>query len=283
MGMNRVAVALSALALVASCSKPRPAKLAVAAPPPDPTPTAPVEPAPPPSRVPADVPAFGAAADGDPSKAAELLGEIEMQLDMVGEVEPGDDLWNQALLAVKTDPSSARARVVLARVVNDDAFTEAQLRPLLTAEGCADCADALLNVDVESWPAAAPIVGEVVPSPQRKVIFALDEFISSGDKATIAGFFKGKKLTVTTDCLSCELSGEGGGGSTKKSTGAKALALLVSLRKEDNLFTMGGWYCAKDCCTASSSFNGTPNGHTYVQSVCFSPGTTTVNQLSLID
>lgn len=280
MGMNRV-IALSVLALVASCSKPRPAKLAVAAPPPDPAPTAAADPAPQPSRVPADVPAFGATSDSDPAKAAELLGEIELQLDMVGEVEPGDDLWNQALLAVKTDPSSARARVVLARVVNDDGFTEAQLRPLLTAEGCADCADALLNVDVESWPAAAPIVGEVVPSPQR--IFALDEFISSGDKATIAGFFKGKKLTVTTDCLSCELSGEGGGGSTKKSTGAKALALLVSLKKDDNLYTMGGWFCAKDCCTASSSFNGTPNGNTYVQSVCFAAGTTTINELSLID
>jgi hypothetical protein len=282
MGMNRVVVALSALALFASCSKPRPAKLDVAAPPPAPVAAAPTEPEPPASTAPSDLPAFGAGG-GDPAKAADLLMEIEVQIDMVGEVAPGDDLWNQAVQAVKLDPNSAKARVMLAQIVNDDAFTEAQLGALVAADECDDCADALLNIDVEAWPVAAPIVAKVTASPQRRVIDALSAFTSSGDKASIAAYFKGKKLTITTECLSCELSGEGGGGGTKKSTGAKALSLLVSLQKDENLYTMGGWYCSMDCCAGSSSFNGTPNGNTYVQSVCFAAGTTTVTELSLID
>lgn len=282
MGKHCVVAVSLVLALSASCSKPPPAKLAVAQPPAPAEPAAPVEPEPP-SRVPTGLPAFDPAAEGDATKAAELLAEIEMQAEMGGEVEPGDEVWNQAIEAVKLDPSSARARVFLAQLVNDDGFTAAQLDALVTAEACDDCADTLLNIDTDAWPAAAPFVEKVTASPQRKVIDALRAYVASGDKATIAGFFKGKKVTITTDCLSCELSGEGGGGGTKKSTGAKALALLVSLHKDENLYTMDGWYCAKDCCAASSSFNGTPNGNTYVQAVCFAAGTTTVTELSLID
>ena len=239
MGIHRAA-ALSSFVIVAACSRPAPVVFKPPAPAaPVATETEAATEASEPSKVPTDLPRFGATPDADPAKAAELLQEVEMMLmEGGGTFEPGDEHWNNVLLAVTTDPGSPRARVMVAQMVNDDAFTAAQLEPLVTAADCSDCADALLNIDVEALPAAAAVVAKVTVSPQRAATDAILEFVSSGDKATAAPYFKGKKVSITTECLSCELSGEGGGGGTRKSTGAKALALLVGLHQDENLYSM---------------------------------------------
>lgn len=286
-----LAAALSVAAL-AACKRPAP----VVFKPPAPAPAAPAEGAtgteaaagdadanP---RVPTDLPPFGAAAGADPAKAADLLAEIESQVMEGGgydQFEPGDDSWNQVVLAVKTDPGSPQARVAVARMVGDDAFTVAQLTPLLTAKDCADCADALLNLDAESWPAVASVVELVSASPQRQAVDALRTYVAEGDKASVAALFSGKKITIVTSCLSCELSGLGGDPKPRKVTGPKALTFLAGLRGDDNLYAMGEWYCSNDCCSAREGFYGTPNGHTYLSSVCFAPGTTTITELTVID
>lgn len=281
-------VTLLAAAAITACGKPAPTKPVAPAPPP------PVVEAPPPaveeppaSAVPADLPPVAATADADPAKATELVDAVVAQLQ---EGIPPEEAVADALAAVRANPGSGRARVLLASLVEDEAFKAAQIEAVVSATDCADCTDAILNMTLSDWPdAVGELAARVTASPQRKALDAIRTFIASGDGA-IAGYFKGKKVVVDTTCLSCEMAGEGGGASKPRTlTGKKALAWVKAGQargaagEKDALYALDEWYCEADCCRAVASLQGTPNGNTFLTAVCFAKGTDQVASLVVFD
>lgn len=281
-------VTLLAAAAITACGKPAPTKpVAPAAPPPVVEAPPPAVDEPPSSMVPADLPPVAATADADPAKATELVDAVVAQLQ---EGAPPEEVVADALAAVRANPGSGRARILLASLVEDEAFKAAQIEAVVSATDCADCTDAILNMTRSDWPdAVGELAARVTASPQRKALDAILTFIASGDGA-IAGYFKGKKVVLDTSCLSCEMSGEGDASAKPKTlTGKKALAWVKAGQargaagEKDALYALDEWYCEADCCHAAASLQGMPNGNTFLTAVCFAKGTDQVASLVVFD
>ena len=68
--------------------------------------------------------------------------------------------------------------------------------------------------------------GAVKPSPQRAATDAIVAFVRSGN-APIAAYFKGKKVMLERNCMSCEMAGERAP-KPKRMTGKQALAWIIA-------------------------------------------------------
>ncbi|HEV7555206.1 MAG TPA: hypothetical protein VGO00_07130 [Kofleriaceae bacterium] len=223
--------------------------------------------------LPADLPPFGKTAKSDPKTAAELAHKaIRMDSD-----SPVAD----ATAAVKADPGSAYARYALACVANDEAFATKQLELLVAGDG-----DELRNVLIDSdcpWTAAhKALADKAKPSSQREAVETLAKALVGPDRSAAKPFFAGGAVTSRFACSNCSDTTHD---RRSSGTGAKVLADVTKILEQDDKDTVplviDRMRRDHDCFVADRSL--LHHNHTFLDKICFAPGTTKVKSIELID
>jgi hypothetical protein len=228
------------------------------------------------------LPPFGKTSGSDPAKAMELAHR-GLRASVLGD---GDGIAD-ATAGVLADPGSAYARYAIACAVHDEAFASAQLKLLVDAKACEDCADIAHNVltDTEcTWTAAhKAIAAKAQPSTQRAAVATLVAALASRDRSGAKPYFTGAHVTSRFECSNCT---DDKNDPRAAGSGAKVLAEVTKLLVERDgwgvpLITGDRLIRQGDCFSVDRLL--LRHSHAFFDKVCFAHGTTTVTSIVFID
>lgn len=209
-------------------------------------------------------------------------GAADVPEALIDALDHGDPL-TVALAAVEADPGLPQARVLLASLVEDEAFRVAQLTPLVDAPAseCPDCVDELLNIEwADDSPAVTALLARVKPSRARRNTMAFQAAWAAYDLAPVKSMFASPRVSLRVECSNCDEPTP-----RESISGARLRARLEREKAEDERYGVDRvanheLRCRKDCCATYTSMLG--HSSTYFLSMCFAPGTDRIVSLDLV-